>query len=62
VSDLKNGGGLNGSNTLGLGTTVIDDGSANSLTGGSFLRGALDWFFQGTSDSLHNVESGEQIN
>jgi hypothetical protein len=62
VSHLKAGGGLNGSNTLVLGTTVIDDGSADSLTGGSHIPGALDWFFQGVHDTIHNLEAGEQIN
>jgi hypothetical protein len=62
VSDLKFGGGLNGSNVLRLGTTVIDDGGADSLTGGSHIPGALDWFFQGAHDKIHNYEGGEQIN
>jgi hypothetical protein len=62
VHDLKVGGGLNGSNTLVLGTTVLDDGGADSLTGGSHIPGALDWFFQGSHDKIHHLESGEQIN
>jgi hypothetical protein len=62
VSDLKFGGGLNGSNVLRLGTTVIDDGGFDSLTGGSHIPGALDWFFQGIHDTIHNYEGGEQIN
>jgi hypothetical protein len=62
VADLKFGGGLNGSNRLVLGLTVIDDGGADSLTGGSHIPGALDWFFAGLHDTIHNYESGEQIN
>jgi hypothetical protein len=63
ISHLKNGGGLNGSNKLVLGSTVFDDGNANQLTGGSPVNiGALDWFFKGVHDHLSNVESGEQIN
>jgi hypothetical protein len=62
VNDLKFGGGLNGSNVLRLGTTVIDDGGFDSLTGGSHIPGALDWFFVGIHDTIHNYESGEQIN
>jgi hypothetical protein len=62
VSDLKFGGGLNGSNTLVFGKTVIDDGGSDSLTGGSHIAGALDWFFAGVHDTIHHYESGEQIN
>lgn len=62
VDDLKFGGGLNGSNTLVLGKTVIDDGGSDSLTGGSHIPLALDWFFAGVHDTIHNYESGEQIN
>jgi hypothetical protein len=62
VLDLKFGGGLNGANTLVLGKTVIDDGGSDSLTGGFHIPGALDWFFAGSHDTIHNYESGEQIN
>jgi hypothetical protein len=62
IADLKFGGGLNGSNVLRLGTTVIDDGGTDSLTGGNSIPGALDWFFAGVHDTLHNIEPGEQIN
>jgi hypothetical protein len=51
-----------GTYPLVLGTTVLDDGGTDSLTGGSFIPGALDWFFAGTHDTIHNYESGEQIN
>jgi hypothetical protein len=57
VKDLKVG-----SNPLILGTTVIDDGGNDSLTGGSFIPGALDWFFKGLHDTIHHYEGGEQIN
>jgi hypothetical protein len=62
VNDLRIGGGLNGPNTLVFGRTVIDDGGADSLTGGNHIPGALDWFFAGAHDTIHNYESGEQIN
>jgi hypothetical protein len=62
VNDLKFGGGLNGSNVLRLGATVIDDGGADSLTGGSHIPGALDWFFAGAHDTIHHYETGEFIN
>jgi hypothetical protein len=62
VFDLKSGGGLNGSNVLRMGTTAIDDGGSDSLTGGSHIPGALDWFFAGVQDTIHNYEPGEQIN
>jgi hypothetical protein len=62
VFDLKFGGGLNGPNTLVLGKTVIDDGGSDTLTGGSHIPGALDWFFAGVHDTIHNYEGGEQIN
>jgi hypothetical protein len=62
ISHLRFGGGLNGSNVLRLGTTVIDDGGTDSLTGGKHIAGALDWFFKGTHDTIHNYELGEQIN
>jgi len=41
IADLRNGGGLNGANKLIAGTTVHDDGVADTLTGGA----GLDWFF-----------------
>src|SRR5262249_43746779 len=62
VTDLKFGGGLNGSNVLRLGTTVIDASGSDSLTGGSLLPLPFDWFFAGIHDTIHNFESGEQIN
>jgi hypothetical protein len=62
VRDLKLGGGINGSNTLALGMTVVDDGGTDTLTGGSHFPGGLDWFFAGLHDTIHNYESGEQIN
>jgi hypothetical protein len=63
VSDLKNGGGLNGSAKLAFGTTVKDDLAADTLTGGApVAAGLLDWFFQGLGDKLNGVEGGEQVN
>lgn len=58
VNDLRNGGGLNGTNILALGSTVIDDGLANSLTGNL----GADWFFQGANDLLFSQQPGELIN
>jgi hypothetical protein len=45
-----------------LGKTVIDDGGTDSLTGGRHIPRASGWFFQGVHDTIHNYESGEQIN
>jgi Ca2+-binding RTX toxin-like protein len=58
IFDLK----FVGPYVLRLGTTVVDDGGSDSLTGGSHIPGALDWFFAGIHDTIHNYESGEQIN
>lgn len=58
VDHLRNGGGLNGSNTLSLGSTVLDDGLSNSLTGNL----GADWFFQGANDLLFGLQPGELIN
>ena len=57
VSLIKNGGGLNGGNTLALGTTVIDDNAVDSLIG----NGGTDWYFIGTGDTGDN-QAGEQVN
>jgi len=58
IAHIKNGGGLNGSNTLVFGVTVHDDGSANTLIGGV----GNDWFFQGSKDTIKNLRKGEQVN
>jgi hypothetical protein len=55
------GGGLNGTAKLSFGGTVKDDGVADSVTAAASAQ-ALDWFFQGLGDTLHNVETGEHIN
>jgi hypothetical protein len=55
------GGGLNGTAKLNFGTTVKDDGAIDTVTATASSQ-ALDWFFQGTGDKLHNVEAGEHIN
>jgi len=63
ISDLQNGGGLNGSNKLLFGVTVHDDKASNQLTGAAALTsGALDWFFKGILDMIVNYETGEKIN
>jgi hypothetical protein len=59
--DTGTGGGLNGTAKLNFGTTVKDDGAGDTVTAAASSK-ALDWFFQGVGDTLHNVESGEHIN
>jgi hypothetical protein len=65
ISDLKNGGGYNGTNKLIWGTTVQDDAAADTLTGGA----GLDWFFanrgpSGVVDKITDLNNGgtEQVN
>ncbi len=41
TSDLRQGGGLNGTANLVWGSTVLDDNATDQLTG----NGTLDWFF-----------------
>jgi hypothetical protein len=55
------GGGLNGTARLRFGTTVKDDSASDTVTAAASSQ-ALDWFFQGIGDTLHNVEAGEHIN
>jgi hypothetical protein len=59
--DTGTGTGLNGPAKLNFGTTVTDDGAANTITA-AVSGTALDWFFKGAHDVLHNVEPGEHIN
>ena len=59
ISDIKNGGGLNGTNTLNLGTTVVDNLAANVLTGAD---GGKNWYFKGAGTTITNHQSGEDIN
>jgi hypothetical protein len=56
-----NGAGLNGAFKLNFGTTVKDDGAADTVTAAA-APAPLDWFFQGTGDTLVNLQSGEHIN
>jgi uncharacterized repeat protein (TIGR03803 family) len=65
VSDLRNGGGLNGTHKLVWGSTVNDDNAADSLTGGA----GLDWFFAnlgpgGIVDTITDLNNGgtEHVN
>jgi hypothetical protein len=66
ITDLKNGGGFNGTNDLVWGTTVRDnDSAAATLTGGP----GLDWFFAdlgpgGILDHITDLNNGgpEQVN
>jgi Ca2+-binding RTX toxin-like protein len=60
--DTGTGGGLNGTNKLNFGTTVKGAGLADTLTGGSFIPGALDWFFASGGDKILNKEKGEHVN
>jgi Ca2+-binding RTX toxin-like protein len=57
VSDLRNGGGLNGTNTLVYGTTVLGQGE-DPLTGGA----GMDWFFTGASFLIKDLQPGEHVN
>jgi hypothetical protein len=55
-------GGLNGANTLVPGTTVFDDTSVDTLTGG----GGQDWFLAnrsggGTLDTITDLAAGEVV-
>jgi hypothetical protein len=59
--DTGTGGGLNRTNKLNFGTTVLSDSAADSVTG-SASASALDWYFAGQGDTLHNVHTGEHIN
>jgi hypothetical protein len=47
-----------GSYPLALGSTVLDDGGSNRLSG----SGGLDWFFKGSHDSITDLQSGEVVN
>jgi Ca2+-binding RTX toxin-like protein len=62
VNNLRNGGGLNGSNVLEdaavAGQNVfVDDGVADILTGGT----DKDWFFFGGADPMPVLAAGEQV-
>lgn len=62
VDHLKNGGGLNGTVTLVLGSTVHDDAAGDSFAGGD----GQDWFWaqleSGVLDTLLLQEADEQVN
>jgi Ca2+-binding RTX toxin-like protein len=57
ISDLKNGGGLNGTKKLVINTTVLG-GGADTLVG----KGPNDWFFEFANDTILGFVFGEQIN
>jgi Ca2+-binding RTX toxin-like protein len=59
INNLKKGGGLNGKNKLIFGTTVLDDGGSDTLTGAA---GGMDWYFKGASDVITDLQAGEQVN
>lgn len=50
-------GGLNGTYLLNS-TTVLDDGSPDTLTGGA----GVDWFWVGVADALNGKRPGEEQN
>src|SRR5262249_17635615 len=50
--------GLPGGYRLAWGTTVHDNGKTGGLTGG----GGMDWYFKGTTDTVTDLQAGEQIN
>ncbi len=58
VTDILNGGGLNGTNRLVWKVTVHDDLSANKLTGGA----GQNWLFKGVHDKLFNMKRGQRVN
>jgi hypothetical protein len=58
VTDLNNGGGLNGAYILNA-SAVHDNGQADTLFGAPTSSSALDWFFAGLSDVVKNNKPGE---
>ena len=59
IDFIKNGGGLNFTNKLNLGTTVIDNLAANVLTGST---GGKNWYYKGNNTTVTNLQPGEQVN
>jgi hypothetical protein len=57
IADLRHGGGLNGGYKLLWGTTVLNDGAADTLTG----NGGQDWYFQFPSDTVTDAAAGDLI-
>jgi PhoPQ-activated pathogenicity-related protein len=57
IAALKSGQNLNGV-SLNMGTTVHDDGAANTLTGG----GNVNWFLKGANDTITDLQSGDIVN
>jgi hypothetical protein len=60
ITNLRSGGGLNGSNNLILGQTVLGNGAADILTGGD----GMDWFWSFQGDTITDLNRGglETIN
>jgi hypothetical protein len=62
IADLRIGRGFNGSNKLILGSTVLDNDTASTLTGGA----GLDWFFAdlagSVKDTITDLTNGEEVN
>jgi hypothetical protein len=63
ISHIKNGGGLNGSNTFAWRTTVHDNSTSNAdtLTGAGGNSGS-NWFFANLSHTKTNKTGSEQLN
>lgn len=57
VSNLRSGGGANGSVTLDS-STILDDGRVDTLIG----NGGLDWFLDGKGDRIKDRTIGELVN
>src|SRR5262249_41759267 len=58
VSNLKNGGGLNGSNKPNPGTPLHDDAAPDTLKGGA----GLDWFFANPGEITDLLVGQETVN
>ena len=54
IANLRTGGGLNGSNNLILGQTVLGNAAADILTGGD----GLDWFWSLPGDTITDLNRG----
>jgi Ca2+-binding RTX toxin-like protein len=57
IARIKSGQNLNG-DSLKMGTTVHDDGAANTLTGG----GNANWFLKGSNDTITDLQTGDTVN
>jgi hypothetical protein len=62
VSNIRNGAGLTNGNQLSLGSTAFDDSAFNEIIGSPNGGDELDWFFVGATDTVQNLQPGEQTN